>query len=186
MKVRWGGPPTYILSRVPRKLSSWLKQMNTTASFPPSRVFQQVALVFSYVSAFHLHLARRLTFRSNRRLERRMIGWFQCTILQIILLFAARSLRSTFQRSRGIIVKRLSPFYLERLCSPQSVNPQSLCSTRSLHSLPHHSFHSFIVTRSHSFITLVALATYHCTTFRSMSFTPTSFIQYVRCTHYHV
>src|SRR5579859_5339764 len=156
MKVRWGGPPTYILSRVPRKLSSWLKQVNTTASFPPSCVFQQVALVFSYVSAFHLHLARRHTFRSNRRLERRMIGCSLQSILNLILLFAARSLRSTFQRSRGIIVKRLSPFYLERLCSPVG---------------------------SH-LITLVALATYHCTTFRSMSFTPTSFIQYVRCTHY--
>src|SRR5579859_5061739 len=177
MKVRWGGPPTYILSRVPRKLSSWLKQMNTTASFPPSRVFQQVALVFSYVSAFHLHLARRLTFRSNRRLERRMIGWFQCTILQIILLFAEVPLRSTFQRSRGIIVKRLSPFFLERLCSPSG---------------------SHLIVHSRSLTTLVALATHrctptvvplndslHCVAFRSLSLSRCTRSVHCRCAHCH-
>src|SRR5579859_7684007 len=155
MKVRWGGPPTYILSRVPRKLSSWLKQVNTTASFPPSRVFQQVALVFSYVSAFHLHLARRLTFRSNRRLERRMIG---CSI-------------------------QTSFFYsLHVLCVPRSSVPEESykkgCHLFSWNACVHLSAHTSL--RSLLSLPIVALLP----SFHSL-FTPTSFIQYVplRSTH---
>src|SRR5579859_6329143 len=152
----------------------WLKQMNTTASDCPYLCVPAKSLsplVFTYVSAFQVRVARRLTFRSNQRLEGRMIGWFQCTILQIILLFAEVPLRSTFQRSRGIIVKRLSPFYLERLCSPNGSHPSLIAFVHHARCSRYPSFHSYRRS-THSI---------RSTAFHSL-FTPTSFITFVALT----
>ena len=82
-------------------------------------------------------------------------------------------LRSTFQRSRGIIVKRLSPFSLERTFAPSSLNTLAALATgrsshyvRSTHYV-HYVLYSFVLyVHSMPFATLSTLV--HFTAFRSL------------------
>src|SRR5438270_4129667 len=82
-------------------------------------------------------------------------------------------LRSTFQRSRGIIVKRLSPFLLERMFAPSSLMTLAALATgrsshyvRSTHYV-HYVLYSFVLyVHSMPFATLSTLV--HFTAFRSL------------------
>src|SRR2546423_8983737 len=79
--------------------------MDPVESYLPTWAFRHSRHHLQWVHLCHCVprcLARRLTFRSIWRIRRRTIGW----ISQVIVLLSQKvPLRSTFQRSRGIIEK---------------------------------------------------------------------------------
>src|SRR2546423_10204703 len=79
--------------------------MDPVESYLPTWAFRHSRHHLQWVHLCHCVprcLARRLTFRSIGRIRKRTIGW----ISQVIVLLSQKvPLRSTFQRSRGIIEK---------------------------------------------------------------------------------